>query len=149
MSSDASRAVDHQYRIDAAPERVFEAISDPTWIVRWLCDRAVLPLRAGAAYELGWSGGPTHVGKVLEYRAGERISLAWSWPGVELSGTVLTLVVEKAGDGSLFRIQHTGFPRAEAWTDLYGGAEWGWTYFAMNLKSVLEGGRDLRAKEDG
>jgi hypothetical protein len=59
------------------------------------------------------------------------------------------LSVEPKDDGCLLRVDHEGFPKLEDWTDLYGGAEWGWTYFALNLKSVLETGHDLRSKYDG
>ncbi|HZY69567.1 MAG TPA: SRPBCC domain-containing protein [Thermoplasmata archaeon] len=149
MSENATRALSHQYLVRASPEAVFRAISDPTWLTRWLCDRAELSPRTGGSYLLGWNDGPTHTGKVVEFRPGELLALAWSWPGVKLKGTVFSLAVESAEHGALLRIAHTGFPRSEEWTDLYGGAEWGWTYFAMNLKSVLESGRDLRSAQDG
>ena len=149
MTGQANRSVDHQYFIRAAPAEVFRAITDPQWLTRWLCDRAELAPEPGSAYVLGWNDGPTHTGTVLDVLEGKRISLAWSWPGVELKGTVLALSVEPKGDGTVLAIQHSGFPRLEAWTDLYGGAEWGWTYFALNLKSVLETGHDLRSKYDG
>jgi hypothetical protein len=57
--------------------------------------------------------------------------------------------LEPAADGTLLTVEHTGFPRGEEWVELYGGTEWGWTYFAMNLKSVLESGHDLRSPSDG
>jgi uncharacterized protein YndB with AHSA1/START domain len=149
MPSDGERSVDHQYFIHAAPDAVFRAITDPKWLVRWLCDVAELAPKKGGAYRLGWTDGPTHTGTVVDYQEGQRVALAWSWPGVTLTGTVLALSVEPKEDGAIFAIKHTGFPRTEVWTDLYGGAEWGWTYFALNLKSVLEKGHDLRAKYDG
>lgn len=149
MSETSSRAIDHQYLVHADPEAVFRAISDPDWLVRWLCDTAALEARPQGAYRLGWAGGPTHAGELAEFVPGRKVSFAWSWPGVSLAGTVFSLEVEPADGGALLRVQHRGFPRTEEWTDLYGGAEWGWTYFAMNLKSVLETGRDLRSPRDG
>jgi uncharacterized protein YndB with AHSA1/START domain len=143
------RAVDHQYRIRAPPDVVFRAITDPNWLTRWLCDTAKLTPRKGGSYTLGWKDGPTHRGVLVDFEPGRRIAFAWAWPGVALAGTVLSFSVELADGGALLRVHHSGFPRREAWTDLYGGAEWGWAYFAMNLKSVLEQGRDLRAPEDG
>jgi uncharacterized protein YndB with AHSA1/START domain len=149
MPTESGRAVNHQYYLRASPEAVFRAISDPAGLTRWLCDRAELSPRTGGAYRLGWNDGPTHTGTIVEFVPGRRIAFAWSWPGVALAGTVFSLGVEASGEGTLLRIEHTGFPRDEAWTDLYGGAEWGWTYFAMNLKSVLEHGHDLRSPRDG
>ena len=86
---------------------------------------------------------------VLDFVTGKIITLSWEWEGVDLWGTKFKLSVEKKGNGSLFKVEHSGFPVEERWVDLYGGAEWGWTYFAMNLKSVIESGCDLRSKFDG
>jgi uncharacterized protein YndB with AHSA1/START domain len=149
MAQKTGRSVDHQYFIRAPPSAVFRAISDPKWLTRWLCDRAELDPRKGGTYELGWTDGPTHTGTIVDYRKGRRVSFAWTWPGGTLQGTVLSLSVAPRAGGSMLKVEHHGFPRREQWTDLYGGAEWGWTYFALNLKSVLETGHDLRSKYDG
>lgn len=149
MPSKKARAVSHRYFIRASPERTFEAITNPTMLVTWLADRAELSPEKGGDYLLGWTDGPTHTGKILEFEPGKHIAFAWQWPGVSLRGTVFRLVVEPKHDGSLLRVEHEGFPNLDRWTDLYGGAEWGWAYFAMNLKSVLEHGHDLRSEFDG
>ena len=142
------RTLNHQYLIRAPPDRTFDAISRPEMLVRWLADRAELVPRKGGAYLLAWTDGPTHTGKVVEFEPGRRIALAWSWPGIPLRGTVFRLSVEPKDGGSLFTVEHSGFPKLAKWTELYAGAEWGWTYFAMNLKSVLETGTDLRSPYD-
>jgi uncharacterized protein YndB with AHSA1/START domain len=144
-----TRSVSHQYFIRASPSRVFEAITESKWLVKWLSDTAVISPRKGGQYSIGWKDGPTHEGDVLDFVPGKSVTLAWSWEGVKLKGTTFKLSVEPKGDGTLFEVEHSGFPREEKWTDLYGGAEWGWTYFAMNLKSLLETGHDLRSSHDG
>jgi uncharacterized protein YndB with AHSA1/START domain len=149
MSEETHRSVDHQYLIRTTPERLFEALTSPEWLVKWLSDTAELTPKKGTRYSLGWTNGPTHRGTVLDVVPGRSLALSWEWPGVELQGTTFHLESEPAEGGALFKIRHTGFPREEKWADLYGGAEWGWTYFAMNLKSVLETGRDLRTPRDG
>jgi uncharacterized protein YndB with AHSA1/START domain len=141
--------VSHQYFIRAPTRKVFEAITESEWLTRWLCDRAAISPHKGGRYSIGWIDGPTHEGEVLEFVPGRSVTLAWSWEGVKLGGTQFKLSVEPKDDGALFEVEHSGFPREERWADLYGGAEWGWTYFAMNLKSVLETGYDLRSKYDG
>ncbi|MGI0155223.1 MAG: SRPBCC family protein [Thermoplasmata archaeon] len=139
----------HQYYIRTSPDRVFAAISKPVWIKRWLADVAEIEPRKGGRYTLGWTDGPRHSGTLLEYVPGRRITLSWAWDGVELRGTRFRLSVQPKGNGSLLKVEHSGFPRHEKWSDLYGGTEWGWTYFAMNLKSLLETGRGLRSVYDG
>jgi len=149
MSPPNTRAVSHQYFIRAPPEKVFAAITDPKWLVRWLADHAEISPRKGGRYSLGWKDGPTHRGTILEFVPGKSITFAWKWPGVDLRGTKFKLSVEAKDDGAMLRVDHTGFPRLAKWVDLYGGAEWGWTYFALNLKSVLERDHDLRSRYDG
>lgn len=149
MPRPETRSVDHQYFIRAAPARTFEAITSPLLLVKWLADTADIDLREGGRYQLGWRGGPTHTGTIAEFVPGKSIALAWEWPGVALRGTLFKLSVEPKDEGSILRVEHSGFPKEEKWTDLYGGAEWGWTYFALNLKSLLETGHDLRSPHDG
>ncbi len=110
MPPRATRSVDHQYLIRAAPDRVFQAISEPAWITQWLCDTAKLSLRKGGTYSFGWKNGPTHTGKIVEFVPGQRLALAWRWPGVELHRTIFSLSVEAKGDAALLRVAHTGFP---------------------------------------
>jgi uncharacterized protein YndB with AHSA1/START domain len=142
-------AVDHQYFIRSPPGDVFRALTDPAWIVKWLADTAELDPRTGGRYHIGWKDGPQHVGTILNFIPGQTITFAWEWEGIALKGTEVRLTVEPSDGGSILRVAHTGFPRQLEWMDLYGGAEWGWTYFAMNLKSVLETGHDLRARQYG
>jgi uncharacterized protein YndB with AHSA1/START domain len=149
MPGKATREVSHQYFIRRPRNEVFRAISDPKWLTRWLCDRAELTPRTGGSYSLGWTDGPTHTGTIEEFRPGRRVALVWSWPGVKLRGTIFSLSVKAATGGTILEVVHTGFPKSARWTELYGGAEWGWTYFAVNLKSVLETGYDLRSRLDG
>jgi len=149
MPSSKTRAVGHQYFIRAPPKQVFDALTNPGILVKWLADRAEISPEKGGSYLLGWNGGPTHTGTIIEFDPGRTIAFSWEWPGVSLKGTVFRLSVEPREGGTVLSVEHTGFPKLERWTDLYGGAEWGWTYFALNLKSVLETGHDLRSRYDG
>ncbi len=141
--------VRHQYFSRAAPVRAFDAVTNPRMLVKWLSSRAEITPKKTGPYLLGWTGGPTHTARILEFEPGKSIGLTWAWPGVSLRGTVLRLSVAPEDDGSLLTVEHSGFARIGEWTDLYGGAEWGRTYFAMNLKSVHETGHDLRSGHDG
>ncbi len=149
MSSSKTRSVDRQFFIHASPRKVFEAITTPRGLASWMVLRADLNAKTGASYELEFDGGWMHRGTVKRFQADRSIALTWAWDGVPVKGTVLTLSVRPTKGGSLLKLVHTGFPREAKWTDLYGGAEWGWTYYGMNLKAVLETGHDLRSKNDG
>jgi uncharacterized protein YndB with AHSA1/START domain len=135
--------------IHASPKRTFKWVSDGDRLTRWFADSAALSGRKGGNYRLGWEGGPTHTGKVLEFERGKRLTLSWQWPGKEHLGvTKLKLTLEPKEDGTVLRFIHSGFQRSPEWNELYEGAIRGWTYFMMNLKSVLESDRDLRSPYD-
>jgi Activator of Hsp90 ATPase homolog 1-like protein len=76
-------------------------------------------------------------------------TLSWQWPGREQLGvTKLRLSIEPTEDGVVLIFTHSGFQRSGEWVELYEGAIRGWTYFMMNLKSVLETKHDLRSPCD-
>jgi uncharacterized protein YndB with AHSA1/START domain len=148
-SKKKTRSVSHQYFINESPKKVFRALTDSKLLVRWLSDNAEITPSKGGRYKIGWKNGPQHSGTVLDFVPGRSVTLSWEWEGVDLYGTKFKLSVEAKEKGSLLKVEHSGFPVEERWVDLYAGAEWGWTYFAMNLKSVIENGFDLRSKYDG
>ena len=144
------RTLRHQYYLRASPKKAFKAVSDPKRLTGWLADTAELTARKGGRFSVGWKNGPTHQGKILEFSRGRSITFGWSWDGYEdVGATRFRLSVEPKGKGTLLTVTHAGFPRTERGSELYESAEWGWTYFVMNLKSVLETGTDLRSKHDG
>jgi uncharacterized protein YndB with AHSA1/START domain len=135
--------------IHASPKRVFKWISEGKRMERWFSDSARLTGRRGGRYSLGWEGGPTHSGQVLDFVRGKQLTLSWQWPGKErLGATKLKLSLERKGDGTILRFTHSGFRTSGEWIELYEGAIRGWTYFMMNLKSVLESDHDLRSPHD-
>ncbi len=144
-----TRSVRRRFFLRVPPKRVFRAITDPRWLVRWLCETAELSPRDGSPYRLVFPGGWEHRGTIARYERGKSITFRWAWKGVALRNTRLRFSVQARRGGSLLTVVHSGFPRTERWVDLYGVTEWGWTYYAMNLKSVLETGQDLRSPMDG
>ena len=112
-------------------------------------DRATLTPRQGGEYAFTWEGGPTHTGRVLKFVPGRRLTLSWQWPGHErLPETRLRLSLASRAGGTVLTFTHSGFGNGGAWIELYDGAIRGWTYFQMNLKSVLETDHDLRSPYD-
>ncbi len=149
MSATKLRTVEMPIFVRAAQPRVFQAISDPKLLTRWFMDRATLSARTGGNYAFTWEGGPTHTGKVLQFVPGKSITLTWQWPGLERLGvTKLRIALARKAGGTVVTFTHTGFRRGAAWGELYDGAIRGWTYFMMNLKSVVETGHDLRSPYD-
>lgn len=143
-----TRSVRRTFYIRRSPAAVYRAITDPAQLARWFCERAEIALHRGGAYRFIIAGGWEHTGTIARIVPGKSITLRWAWEGVPLHNTLFRLSVRPSGRGTLLTVVHTGFPRAESWVGLYGVSEWGWTYYAMNLKSVLETGHDLRSLQD-
>jgi uncharacterized protein YndB with AHSA1/START domain len=138
-----------QFFVRAAPTKVFRTMTEPAGFNRWFSDAGSLEPREGGRYEFRWTGGFHHAGKVLEFVRGKRILLTWEYENEKgLGPTTFEMSVLREGRGTLFKLEQTGFPR-NSFTQVYEGAIWGWTYFGMNLKSVLETGHDLRSSSDG
>jgi len=149
MARTKTRTIRLQTFVRASPKKVFKVITQPERLARWMLDEATLSPRKGGRYAFTWEGGPTHTGTVVKFERGKSITLTWQWPGIEDQlVTKLKFSVGRKEDGTILKLVHSGFPRDQRWVDLYGGAIQGWTYFLMNLKSVLDHGQDLRSPYD-
>jgi uncharacterized protein YndB with AHSA1/START domain len=139
--------VRQSYQIHAPVTRVFRALTEPSELTKWFLGEATLPHRRGEAYQFVWKGGYRLEGRVLEYVANRRLSL--TWPSDRLGDTRLTFTVRRSGRGTRLTLRHSGYKTSRPWLEMYGGTQWGWAYYLMNLKSVLEHGHDLRDPSDG
>jgi uncharacterized protein YndB with AHSA1/START domain len=151
MAPRKTRSIRQQFYIRAPPKKVFRAISDPDEITKWFLKDAQISTRKGGRYTFEWNGGYQHSGRVLEFARGRSLTLTWpQFDGKEVIGdTKVRFTVEPKGKGALLKILHSGYQKQEKWVEPYAGTHAGWSYFVMNLKSVLEHGHDLRSKHDG
>jgi uncharacterized protein YndB with AHSA1/START domain len=149
MARRKTRTIRLRVFIHKSPKKVFKSLSEPERLTRWFVDRATLSPRKGGRYSFGWEDGPEHSGRVLEFVRNHHLTVTWQWPGQEDLGTTrLKLSVEAEEGGTVVRFVHSGFESGGPWVPLHDGAIQGWTYFLMNLKSVLEHGYDLRSPLD-
>lgn len=80
--------------------------------------------------------------KVLSVNGSDRIKFEFS------AGTIVEVVLSEERSATLLTLTQTNFPAdPEKRIDYYVGCSTGWTFYLANLKSVLEGGIDLRNKE--
>jgi len=142
--------IDQSFFYETTPERVFRAVTEPKEIVRWFLAKAELPPKKGARYRFEWPGGYSHEGTVLDFVPGRRVTLSWpNGPVSRRFHTRVTFSVRRAGKGTFLTVHHSGFPPTPVGIEQYGGTESGWAYYLVNLRSVLEHGRDLRSPRDG
>src|SRR5256885_4572702 len=81
MAIASSELVEREIRIDAPPSVVFEFLTDPAKMVRWMGTEAVLEPWPGGRYYVNPSGHEPASGKVLEIIPDRRLVFSWGWEG--------------------------------------------------------------------
>lgn len=102
-------------------------------------------IAAGDTYRWRWHGYPddvTETGEILEANGKDRLKFVFGEAGN------VTVDITDLGDGvSEMTITQSEIPTDEKSKENYHvGCSTGWTFYRCNLKSILEGGIDIRNK---
>jgi uncharacterized protein YndB with AHSA1/START domain len=137
-----------KYYYKVRPKRVFQALTVPDRLTKWLLREAEVEFRKMGKMKMIWNDGYAQECKILELELNKRLTLSWpsnGWAGAPQANTTVRLTFTPAGDEhTVLELEHTGFGTGENWARYYGATYSGWTYYLLNLKSVLEHGIDLR-----
>ena len=130
--------------IDASPEVIFNAISNPEELTQWFPDQAIFEARIGGEVSFEMSdkksekeGGCKIHGTIVEFISNKKISYTWERTdkSSKNSKTVVTWELEKIkDDGTRVNLRHTGFTT----TEMAKEHDEGWTYFMPRLKKYCE-----------
>jgi uncharacterized protein YndB with AHSA1/START domain len=130
--------------INASPEVIFKAITDPEELTQWFPDQAVFEPSTGGKVSFDFSekqsekeGGCKVRGTIVEFISNKKISYTWERTDTESknSKTVVTWELEKIkDDGTRVNLKHTGFTS----NDMAKEHDKGWTYFLPRLKKYCE-----------
>ena len=130
-------------RIKALPEEVFERWVTVKGLESWFLSRAAFAsgdrAQVGDRFELEWADGTTDHGEVT--LLAEPANFEFSWYAGEGRVRVYFAPVET---GTLIELTHTVASIGEEAMVEYMDCRDGWTFYLANLKSVIEGGLDLR-----
>lgn len=133
--------------IDAAPEKVWQALIDPAFTRQYFFGFASdIEPRQGGSFRLLAPDGSTHVsGEVAEWSPPRRLAVTWRVAGMkdfgELPECLVSYDIEQAGGSvRLTMMESHSWDVPEA--ILEGGAA-GWPKILSSLKSVLETGEPL------
>jgi uncharacterized protein YndB with AHSA1/START domain len=152
----ANRAIHLAVQIDATPEDVWRALTDPAELTRWFpLEASVTP---GVGGRVRWSWGepivaessieswepPKRLVLVEQVMLGDHVS-----PGEKASaaGRVMEFTLERRQGQTVLRLVHSGFGSDADWErELHDGVLRGWTFELRSLKHYLEGhqGEDRR-----
>jgi len=138
MSASASPAVAQKpsltlkRRLNAPPEKVYAAWTDPAQISKWFgpdtggVKHAETDLRTGGRYAIEFrttDGEEHHVSGVYrEVVPNERLQFTWAWKTMPERESLVTVLIRPDGNGSLLTLTHEQFYDEPA-RDRH---EWGW-----------------------
>jgi uncharacterized protein YndB with AHSA1/START domain len=136
--------------IAAAPEKVWQALTDPAFSKQYFFGFAVeVEPKTGGAFKFLYPDGRTHIsGKVVDWLPPRRLLVTWLVEGMkgfgELPECLVTYDIEQAGDAA--RLTMTESHSWDVPEVLLCGGRSGWPAILSSLKSVLETGKPLAIK---
>ena len=130
--------------IDASPEVVFKAITDPKELTNWFSDQAVFEAKLGGKEKFSFykdkelKDGELECipeGTIIELIPNKRVSYTWHQPNIpDFPRTVVTWELEEITDNKTrVKLLHTGFEPGR----LFKHDE-GWSYYLNRLQSYCK-----------
>jgi len=143
--------------INATVSKVYAAWISSAGLMSWFLRKAIFhsadgtlreadePVAAGDQYEWYWHGYPDSVmekGKVLSANGRDKLVFTFSL------GCPVSISIYTQHDETIVELVESNLPTdEETMRKHYLGDSKGWIFYLANLKSVLEGGLDLRNKK--
>jgi uncharacterized protein YndB with AHSA1/START domain len=129
--------VEVERRIAAAPDEVFDFLTDPLKYVRWKGIEAELDPRPGGRYRVRMTKDSAVAGTYVAVERPTRVVFTWGWEGndeLPPGTSTVEITLSEDGDGTLVRLRHSGLPDAAS-SDLHRA---GWVHLVDRL--VVAGG---------
>lgn len=127
--------------IDAAPEVVFEALTNPKSLIQWFPDQAILESKVGGKMKFTFFPRGTKPldrdffpeGEIVEFVPNKRLAYTWIPSDIQdFPRTVVTWNLEKIGKNKTrITLVHSGFTGNPH--ELFKEHSYGWDYFANRL----------------
>ena len=140
MSSESKgRSIEVVIETDAAPEKVWAALTEARHLASWF------PLKAsnkgegvGAKVGLSWGEGAAWETTVTAWEPGRHVQWTDEPMGDPPAVLVVDFHIEQARGKTIVRLVHSGFGAGASWDDMYEGTKGGWSYFMKNLAHYMD-----------
>jgi uncharacterized protein YndB with AHSA1/START domain len=137
VQRERTEVIEHEVRIQARPETVYEFFVDPDKMTRWKGSSAELDPRPGGRYRVAIGQGVA-AGEFVELDRARKVVFTWGWEGDErippgTSTVEVTLTAD--GDGTILRLVHRDLPEGQGAVH-----EEGWNHFLPRLITAAAGG---------
>jgi uncharacterized protein YndB with AHSA1/START domain len=147
MAAEQSRTkglVEHEVRVAASPDSVFDYFTDPAKMVKWMGTEATLDPRPGGVCRINPSGQAAMLGEFVEVDRPRRIVFTWGWETTLFKtppqSTLVEVSLTPEGEDTVVRLAHRRLkPEAVA---LHRA---GWQHYLPRLALAASGadpGRD-------
>jgi uncharacterized protein YndB with AHSA1/START domain len=136
-----TRSASYEVPIDAAPDVVWQALTDPQELERWFPLTARVTPGPGGSFSLRWRD--RHSGddwRVLTWESGRHLSLGMPKPaGAPAPDHIVNdFVLASQGEGTILRVVASGFDPEAEWDAFFNGVRRGWRFELGSLKHYLE-----------
>lgn len=149
MNEKPARTFEMSLDLDASPEAVWKALTDPDDLERWFPTNATVDPRPGGRFVISWDGNWIWDNTITHFEPGKRLRLVDrsarpfdangqpvdSEAPVEL---VLDFTIEARGGRTTLRLVHSGFGHGAAWDDEIDGVSLGWNVELRCLRHYLD-----------
>ncbi|MCH7991330.1 MAG: SRPBCC domain-containing protein [Gemmatimonadetes bacterium] len=132
----ATRSLILEQEIAAPPDEVWDALTTPAGIRRWLAlDARVTPGASGSVW-LSWGPGCEGEAPIHIWEPAERFGWTEGY-GDDDDGRPIRVAIDfyiESREGStVLRLVQSGFSASSDWDEMYDALKDGWTYFLFNL----------------
>jgi uncharacterized protein YndB with AHSA1/START domain len=132
------RLVVRELFIDAAPQRVYELLTDAQQLIEWMAPEANVDPRVGGQIRWKHLNGDSVIGSFVELVPARRIVFTYGWDRADVEippgSTTVEIDLRPSGSGTALRLVHRGLNPPMA--DAHAG---GWTNYLRRLTAVAEG----------
>lgn len=129
--------ITHDFPINAAPERVFAALSDPKVLDEWWTVSSSGKPRVGEEYELNFAPGYAWRAQVTKCVPGVEFELTMTAADDDWAGTRVGMQLKPIAGGTQVRFAHSGWPNDN---EHYRISCYCWAMYLRVLKRYLEHG---------
>jgi uncharacterized protein YndB with AHSA1/START domain len=138
--ADRTRGYAHRIDIDATPERVWRALTDPALLARWCARGTSIKAREGGSFIAPFEGSYELDANIDVFLPGRRLRLVhMAAPGLPPTDSVIVddFMIEGSGQ-AIVRLLGSGFPEGGEWDDVYRAQRRSWERALARLKVLLE-----------
>ncbi len=140
----------HEESFDAAPDKMFDLLITPSAIRRWWgASRAIVDAREGGVWTAAWGDedDPDHVSTatLVEFDPPRRLAMKYggyyaksgALPFKFADDALTIFTIEPSGNGSILRVEQTGFPCDPVADEFYAACQTGWKNTFAGIREYL------------